>query len=127
MKLKPGERSILASFEHGPDAEAALKALKQEGFEEAQMDRIGKFGVDPDNDMQRPGIAGNETSMAAATLDPAALDDDSRVLLAATPEASGLSGGSTMFEHRPFLVTVVTTEQQVDDAVRIINEHGGRV
>ena len=126
MKSEPGERSILASFQSGPAAEQVTEALKQAGFGEVQMDRIGKFGVDPDTDKQRPGIAGNETSMAAAVLDPAALDDDSRVLMAAFPEASGLSGSFTM-DHYPFLVTVVTSEEQAQEAEAIIKQHGGRV
>ncbi|HEY3368286.1 MAG TPA: hypothetical protein VGK74_24805 [Symbiobacteriaceae bacterium] len=126
MKLEPGERSILASFAAGPNAEAAVAALKGSGFPIAQMDRIGRFGYSPRVDRKRPAITANETSQANATLDPAQLDDDSRILMAAFPENSGMSGEMTM-DQMPFLVTVVTRAELVDQAVAIITEHGGRV
>lgn len=125
MKLKPGEQSILASFSSGPDAESCLTALKQAGYPEAQMDRVGNSGYKPDVYELRPAIAGKESSLANVTLDPAQLDDNSRILLAATPDASGMSGGSS--DIKPFLVTVLTSKDRVQDAVDIIQQHGGRV
>jgi hypothetical protein len=126
MKLAPGERSILARFAHGPEAEQTLMQLKEADFAEVQMDRIGKFGVDPDVDMERPAIAGDEPSLAAATLEPAQMDDNTRILMAAMPEASGMAGPYTA-DQTPFLVTVLTHQDRVQEAVRIIEENGGRV
>lgn len=126
VKLNPGERSILAQFAARPDAEQAVQALKQAGFEDSQLDRVGKFGYDPRVDRKRPGITTNETSLANAVLDPALLDDDSRVLMAAFPESSGMSGPNTI-DHMPYLVTIVTSDERVQDAVDLILEHGGRV
>lgn len=126
MKLEPGERSILASFAHGPQAEKAVSALKAAGFTEVQFDRLGKFGFRPDLDEQRPAISGDESSLVKAVLNPGQLDDQSRILLGATTEASGMSAPDTA-DNMPFLVTVVTDEANVDRGVRIIQEHGGRV
>lgn len=126
MKLEPGEHTLMATFESGPQAEEALEALKVAGYSEVQMDRIGKFGRKPDVNEERPAIAGKETSLANATLSPDAIDGNTRILLAATPEASGMSapGGPDV---PPFLVTIVTSNDRVQQAVDIIHKHHGRV
>ena len=126
MKLEPGERSILASFPSSTKAGAAVDALKTAGYTEVQMDRIGRFGFTPDRFGERPAISGKESSLVRAVLNPGQLDDQSAILLGATTEASGMSAPDTS-DQMPFLVTVVTTEAKVDRAVRIIQEHGGRV
>ncbi|HYG60368.1 MAG TPA: hypothetical protein VD902_20040 [Symbiobacteriaceae bacterium] len=126
MKLEPGERSVLASFKSGPDAEAAKKALQQAGFTEVQMDRIGKFGFRPDLDERRPAISGNESSQVKAILNPGRQDGNTAVLLGATTEVSGMSAPSTQ-DEMPFLITVVTVEDRLDEAVHLITQHGGRV
>jgi hypothetical protein len=126
MKLEPGERSILASFASGPDAEAALSELKEAGYRTVQMDRIGKFGFRPDVAEQRPILSGKESSLVQAVLQPAQLDDDSAILLGASTEASGMSAPNTA-DRAPFLVTVVTNEARVQAAVDILHNHGARV
>jgi hypothetical protein len=125
MKLEPGERSILASFSAGPQAETALAALKQAGFEDVQLDRVGRFGYAPDVDGEQPIIAGKESSQAHAVLAPALLDDDTAILMAATPEASGLAGDIADGEL-PFLVTIVTTDGRLKAAMDLVHKHGGR-
>jgi hypothetical protein len=125
MKLRPEERSILAFFPSGPKAQTALDELKQAGYTEVQMDHIGRFGFDPEVDLDRVGR--DATSLAASTLAPEQnLDDDTRVLLAAMPAASGMAGHIDE-DGAAFLVTVVTDEDQVDQAVRIVQQLGGRV
>ncbi|HLN64156.1 MAG TPA: hypothetical protein VK464_21770 [Symbiobacteriaceae bacterium] len=128
MKLRPGERSIFASFGSGPNAEACRDELQQAGFQEVQLDRIGKVGFRPDTFKERPAIAGDETSVTAAVMNPprTALVDDQRPLLAAFPEASGMSSPDTA-DRAPFLIVVVTTDDRVDEAVSICEKHGGRV
>lgn len=126
MKLNPGERSVLASFASGPQAEKAMAALRDAGFEVAQMDRVGRFGFRPDVEEQRPAISGKESSLVRAVLNPAQLDDESAVLLGATTEASGMSAPDTA-DNMPFLVTVVTNEERVEEAASICQQNGGRV
>ncbi|HYF79562.1 MAG TPA: hypothetical protein VD973_20845 [Symbiobacteriaceae bacterium] len=126
MKLERDEHSLFASFQSGPQAEAALGALKAAGYTEIQMDRIGQWGYKPDVLEQRPAYRGDESSLVQAVLGPEPLDDESRVLLGATTDASGMSAPDKT-DDMPFLVTLVTSNSQVARAVQIIEEHGGRV
>lgn len=126
MKLERDEHSLLASFKSGPRAEEALSALKAAGYTEIQMDRIGQWGYKPDVFEQRPAYRGDESSLVQAVLGPEPLDDESRVLLGATTDASGMSGPDKTDEF-PFLVSLVTSNDRVQQAVQIIEEHGGRV
>lgn len=126
MKLERDEHSLFASFSSGPQAEAALSALRAAGYTEAQMDRVGQWGHKPDVFEQRPGYRGDESSLVQAVLGPEALDDESRVLLGATTDASGMSAPDKT-DQMPFLVTIVTKNTAVQGAVQIIEEHGGRV
>ncbi|HWI60548.1 MAG TPA: hypothetical protein VNT75_01780 [Symbiobacteriaceae bacterium] len=126
MKLEPDERSILASFDHGPAAEAALGALKAAGYSEAQMDRIAESGFKPGSRIEKPGIAGNEPSLTDTVLKPDGLDSNSRILLGASTEVSGLSAPESA-GMSPFLITIVTNEAGIKKAVQILKEHGGRV
>jgi len=127
MKLEPGERSILASFQNGPAAEAAEEALRQAGFTEVQFDQVGAFGFDPEPNEGRVAL-GSEGSQVTATLfgHERMLGDDVRVLLGATPEASGMAGPLSG-NFPSFLVTVVTTENRLNEAVEVVHRHGGRV
>lgn len=126
MKLDPNEHTLLASFKSGPEAEETLQALKQAGYKDVQLDRVGRFGYRPELG-GRPAIAGKETSLVRSVLNASQLDDESAVLLGASTEASGMSGPSSEEQELPFLITVVTTNDRVMDAVRLIEEHGGRV
>lgn len=126
MKLNPGERSILAYFKSSEGALAAKEELKRAGYSETQLDRVGEYGYNPDMDLEQVGRG--SVSLSAATLDTRLRDDDVRILMAATPEASGLSGPpTTLTDSTPFLLTIVTDEQGVDEAVRICEQHEGRV
>lgn len=126
MKLEPGERSILASFAFQGNAEEASQALHAAGYNTVQLDRVGRFGVRPEADERRPAIAGSESSNARAVLNPGRMDNNTAILLGASTEVSGMSAPDTA-DNMPYLVTVVTSEEKVDRAVAIIQEHGGRV
>lgn len=125
MKLERDERSILASFAHGPEAEAAVNALRAAGYTEVQMDRIAESGYKPGSREEKPGIAGNEGSLVDTVLKPDRLDDQSRILLGATTEASGLSAPDSAL-IAPFLVTIVTNEEGIRPALDIVHQHGGK-
>ncbi|HWI51620.1 MAG TPA: hypothetical protein VNT01_05705 [Symbiobacteriaceae bacterium] len=127
MKLNPGEHTLLASFAHGPDAEKAVQALKNAGYADVLMDRIDQTGYQPDIFEERPPTeGGGETSLVRAVLKPGQMDGQTRVLLGATTDASGLSGPSSDVDM-PFMVTIVTRDERVNEAVRLIQELGGRV
>jgi hypothetical protein len=126
MKLEPGEHTLMATFAHGQNAEEALAALKQAGYSDMEMDRVSPYGFRPDVEEKRPAIHGDETSLVNAVLGPALMDDETRVLMGATPEASGMSGPYTA-DGQNFLITLVTSNDRVQDAVSILQQHGGRV
>lgn len=126
MKLERGERSILASFTDGPDAEKAGRLLREAGYTEVQVDRIGGFGDGAGETKARATMGGIESQVTTSLRETAQYKDDVRVLLAATPEASGMAGAPTQMVP-PFLVTVMTAGDRVDEAVGILQRCGGRV
>lgn len=126
MRLQADERSILASFQSGPQAEAAVGALRRAGFTEIQLDRVGSFGLEQAVDEQRPALAGDEGSLARTVLGPGQIDSNAAVLLDASTTVSGMSGAPTDLVP-PFLVTAVVAQQRADEAVRLLEEYGGRV
>lgn len=124
MKLNPGERSILASFFQQGDAEAAMDALKGAGFSECQLDRISEFRTAPGANTGRPGTG--DSSLASAVLydQEGMLGDEGRILLAATPDVSGMAG--EVRQEAPYLLTIVTSEERVEEARGIVQEYRGR-
>jgi len=128
MQLAPGERSILATFPSSNSAQKAAAELKNAGFKTVSVDRISRYGVENDAEINY-AVAGRATNLTGLTLYSAGTNPgDERVLLAADPSVSGygdtnygLAGG------RAFLVTVVTGEDKVDHAAEILKKHGGQV
>lgn len=128
MQLRPGERSILATFTESRDAEAAAHALRAAGFGTVQVDRVSRFGMVPFNRQLNNPIAGQAGTLTGLTL--YAGDDDRGgadvgPLLAADAAVSGLSGEAV--ERDVFLLTAVVPEAQTQAAADIIKRHGGRV
>lgn len=129
MQLPPGERSILAYFPTSTAARQAADALRGAGFGQPRIDRASRHGISFDTAYNNP--INNATTITGPTLysdDSGALSDDVRVLLAADPSVSGygntdygVAGGAA------FLLTLVTTEDKVDQAVDIIKKYGGQV
>lgn len=124
MKLNPGERSILAGFFQRTDAEAALAALRQAGFAECQMDRISEHGFEGGADTRRPGQGATSLSASVLYGHEGGFWDDASQLLAAMPAVSGMAG--EVRQEAPFLVTVVTSEDRVEEALKIIRSHRGK-
>ena len=127
--LNPGERSILAYFGSGDDAEKAVKKLKDMGYENVRLDRISRYGVNNDDEYNNP-IMGRAETVTGLTLYSANTgnlsNSDSRVLMAADPSVSGyadpdLAGGAA------FLVTVVTNEDNLEQAEKVLKQHGAKV
>jgi len=129
MQLPPGKRSILSSFPSSGQARKAVEALKNAGLAEVQLDRVSRYGVEIDAHYNNPiNRAETQTGPTLYSRNAKDMDDNTRVLLAAAPSASGygcddhgVAGG------KAFLVTVVADEEQVDRAVETIKQHGGEV
>ncbi|NLI13491.1 hypothetical protein [Pelotomaculum propionicicum] len=130
MQLEPGERSILSYFPSSEQAQKAAAALKSAGVGVVQVDRVSRYGVEIDGYYNNPinraeTITGPVLYSTNNRLEQSA---DNRVLLGADPSVSGYGaeeygvGGG-----RSFMVTVVTNEGKLDQAVDIIKQNGGMV
>lgn len=123
MQLAPGERSILASFQFTHKAEAAVRALRQAGFHTLQIDRVGEYGREPAPDQLRPAFGAGVQSTQVLFGTEKAGADASGILLAATPEVSGIGGSIDPWEG--VLLTAVVPAERLDEALTIIRQHGG--
>ncbi|MEW6424399.1 MAG: hypothetical protein AB1523_06575 [Bacillota bacterium] len=128
MQLSPGERSVLAYFPTTASAQEAASELRNAGFETVSVDRISRFGVENDAEINY-AVGGRATNLTGLTLYSSGTDvGDERVLPAADPSVSGY--GDTNYGvagGRAFLVTVVAEDGKIDQAVDILKRHGGLV
>ena len=131
MKLSSGEVSILAYFSTRNDAEKARDTLKEMGFNAVQIDRVSRYGLSFNSELNNP-VAGQAESQTGLTLYSADrdrfADSDVRVLEGADPSnyamasrGYGLSGG------KAFLLTAVVSDPEVSNVVNIIKHNGGTV
>ena len=130
MQLSPGERSILAYFPTSTSANEAIQALKEAGVTEAQLDRVSRFGVSYDDNYNNPlNQANTLTGLTLySTNKDNFSDNDERILMAADPSGSGLSSeGYGIAGGKAFLVTVITGEGKLDQAVQILKDKGAYV
>ncbi|MGB9661212.1 MAG: hypothetical protein ACPL5F_04235 [Moorellaceae bacterium] len=131
MQLRPGQRSLLATFSSSTRAQKCAAALEQAGFKEVQTDRVSRLGT-RFNDRYNNPLANQGNTITGLTLYSADINPlvktDTRALLGAEPSVSGsglkdygLAGGEG------FLLTVVTSEGRAEEAKRIIQQYGGRI
>ncbi len=129
MQLESGERSILAYFPSTTAADRAATALKNAGIEEVQIDRVSRFGVDIDASVNTPiNTAGSLSGITMFSSNNREDSDSKKVLLAADPSSSGI--GDTNYGvggRKAFMVTAITKEEKLDQAVNILEQHGGLV
>ncbi|CAG7634624.1 hypothetical protein ACFQI7_06155 [Paenibacillus allorhizosphaerae] len=126
------ERGILAYFHSPQEAEGCVSKLKALRAIDVQIDKIGQYpghGIDETyNPLSNSDFAG----LAHLTLGAAPSSQDARILMAANPDASGMSDGGHDFytddmTRRDTLLTVVVDEATFDQALRVIEEAGGRI
>lgn len=141
MQLEKGEKSILAYFPSSNQAQNAAEEMCRAGLvpdsASVQVDRISRYGVNNDSEYNSP--INNATTLSGPTIysssasratesSPSGIEGGADPLLAASDSASGLgnpdadtAGGSA------FMVTLVTSEENVARAVEIIKSNSGRV
>lgn len=131
--MKIHGRSILAYFTRREHAEQARSALRKEGFDTVQVDRIGRYGGESAQILHNP-LTGNIDSLADLSAGADTDGGDAGPLLAADTGASGLADGQAPeddtapgMEHPAWLVTVVTGEDRINRAVQILEDTGGMV
>lgn len=131
MQLEKGEHSILSYFASSSHAKKAAEELKKAGFipseDSVQIDQISRFGLSKNNDQ-------NDLINFAATLSGPVIysasegEDGPNPLLAADPSASGMSAPDTVeVSGTNILLTLVTSNENIEKAVKIIKEQGGYV
>lgn len=131
MELGPNERSILAYFPSSDTASAAKAELLEAGYQIVQVDRVSRFGVNTDRQLNNP-VAGQADTGTGLTLFSADTDqyanNDARVLMGADPSNSGMAAHDYgVAGGHAFMVTVVTQNDHVDQAVKILESHDGLV
>lgn len=126
MQLKKGERSIISYFPSSTKGQKAMEELKQAGYQTMEMNRVGTYRTITDSEYNNP--RNRATSLAALTMYSAgSMDKNPGILLAADPSASGLSTGGELVGGKAFSVVVVTDEQGLDKAVKILEKNDGYV
>lgn len=129
MKLSPGERSIFAYFPSPEAAQKAATALQHAGFDTLQIDRISRHGVEANASLDNP--LNRSLSIAGPTIYSdrgETMSDSERVILASDPSSSGYGDTEAgTAGGKAFLLTLVTPEDSVAEAVKIIKNHGGEV
>ena len=128
MTLPQGMRSLLAYFPSSTKAEAAAEELKRLGIQDVSIDRISRYGVSTNSELNNP--VNNAETLTGLTMYSAntsrLMNTDARVLMSADPsnysmasDNYGVAGG------KAFLVTAVTTDQLGDQAAQVLEQHGG--
>lgn len=131
MQLPEGERSIFAFFPSSTRASNASKEIIQAGLitdsDSISVDRVSSYGVSYNHELNNP--VNNARTVSGLTLYGASSGGDGPdPLLAATDSASGMAAdGAGMAGGEAFMLTVVTADENVEQAVAIIKNYGGRV
>lgn len=120
-----GERSILSYFSNSNQANEAKDELLSMGYEVVQIDQFGHVpGSELTEELYNP-MAG-EISSNTNLVEGAALEDDSAQLLISDPAVSGMAGTDHV-KGRSFILTVVTDDDRVGQAVQVIKKYRGYV
>lgn len=131
MQLPKGERSIMAFFPSSTRASRASKEIIQAGLvsdsDSISVDRVSRYGMSYNDEMNNP--INNARTISGVTLyGTSSAGDGPDPLLAATDSASGMAtDGAGMAGGEAFMLTVVTVDKNVEQAVSIIKNHGGQV
>jgi hypothetical protein len=120
MQLQPGEKSILAYFSNRDSAQQAMNELQQMGITDVRMDQTSGFN-------RQTNYATSATSLSALTMGEAdRLANNFGPLLAADPAVSGMTDRSDPGSHN-FLVTVITNDINLDQALQSLRNNGAQV
>jgi len=117
-------RNILAGFKTVEDAKKAAIELKNRGYKDMQIDQVGLYPGNHLNDFTNP-ITGGFSILSDLTLGSFS-DKDAEVLAAADVSASGMVDGHETEIDQNILLTVVTDEEHLQEAERIIKKYHGK-
>lgn len=120
------EKGIIAYFRTEKGAQKAVRELKERGFETVRMDHFSQFPGENVADLDNP-ISESPSSLAGMTMGAAISSRDAGVLVAAHPDASGMSGADDLDAPEDVIVTVVTEESREEEARSLLEQAGGRL
>lgn len=120
-----GERSILSYFSSSKQANSAKDELLAMGFEIAQVDQFGHAPGSGLTEEPMNSLSG-EVSSNASLVEGVELTNDDGQLLMSDPAVSGMAGTDHV-RGRSFILTVVTDDDHVDQAVKVIKQYRGYV
>jgi hypothetical protein len=132
MQLEKGEQSILAYFSSGAHAAEAVQDLVTSGLVPEpgaiQLSKISGYGSQSNARYHFP--PSRATTLSGLTLHSAesGAKGSPNPLLAATDWVSGLANSDpTDAQAASFVLTLVTSSEQLETAAKIIKSHGGIV
>ncbi|TVY09143.1 hypothetical protein FPZ49_15535 [Paenibacillus cremeus] len=121
------------AFFHSPqEAQCCVPKLQALRAAAIQVDKFGQYPGHGIDETLNPLSHSNFSGLAHLTLAAGASNPDAAVLMAASPDASGMHDGSLDFytddmSRRDTLLTVVVDEAVHSQALRVIEEAGGRI
>ncbi len=117
MQLQPGEMTILAYFSTATSAENAAEELRKQGYDIIQTDQISRLPNRKTNNRKN-------TSISSMVLDSSFYNRSLGPLLAADPSVSGMGVSYEQSGNTAFILTLVTNQGNVQQAVQILKNHG---
>ncbi|WP_054950226.1 hypothetical protein [Numidum massiliense] len=117
------ESALLRYFQTEAAARAAAKELKQNNFTEVQVSVVSPYPGANASDLDNP-ISEPIASLGTEILETDVAGPDEGVLLAASPDASGMAGGEPHHSMENWLVTVVTETKRREEADHVLKKHG---
>ena len=124
------ERAILCWFKTKPEAEKAVKELKNIGVETTQIAETSAFPHTEMTEQIMNPATGRFSGLGELTFGNSSNSNEAGILKAVDPNSSGMSDKHDGMETDALvrynhLLTVVTNENLVEPSVRIMKENGG--
>ncbi|MGA8941789.1 MAG: hypothetical protein WB502_03610 [Thermoactinomyces sp.] len=123
------EKYLFGYFRTLDAARQAAEELKANGFE-VYVDRFSPIGGGDRHDLQDDDLNNpfrkSPMSLTESVLGGPEIRQDTGILRAAHPDASGLSGGQALSSLEDVSVTVFFHEEDREKAEQILKKHGAR-
>lgn len=125
-RLTVTDVTLMGFFDRESAAKAAEKNLREQQFEVVQLSEVSPYPGDNASDLDNP-ISELMESLATEVLEAETGGPDEQVLLASSPDASGMEDGEHHHSAENWLVTVVSPRERHEEAKRILEQHGARL
>jgi|GEM_PF-561688 len=132
MELDKNEHSILGFFPSIAEARKAEEALKKAKLvpseDSIQVDQVSRFGIVNDSKYNNPLNSALTLHGPTMYSNSAGIGDGPNPLLAANDTEMGRGiNNDNLAGEESFMLTLVTSEDDVEKAVEIMKANGGRV